>query len=35
VREYLATHTEFEIDRFVDSKLGISVAPEGYLKRIR
>lgn len=34
VWEYLKTHPEFEIDRSIDSKLLISVAPEGYLKRI-
>jgi cephalosporin hydroxylase len=35
VREYLATHTEFRIDHLIDNKLGISVSPEGYLKRVR
>jgi cephalosporin hydroxylase len=34
VREYLKTHSEFEIDKRIDHKLLISVAPEGYLKRI-
>jgi len=34
VWEYLKTHPEFEIDHSIDSKLLISVAPEGYLKRI-
>lgn len=34
VREYLKTHHEFEIDRQIDYKLMISVAPDGYLKRI-
>lgn len=34
VREYLKTHPEFEIDKQVDHKLLISVAPDGYLKRI-
>lgn len=33
VREYLSSHPEFEIDRCIDNKLLISVAPEGYLKR--
>lgn len=33
VREYLKTHSEFEIDKSIDHKLLISVAPEGYLKR--
>lgn len=35
VREYLKFHTEFEVDCKIDHKLLISVAPEGYLKRIR
>jgi cephalosporin hydroxylase len=34
VREYLKTHPEFEIDKQMDHKLLISVAPDGYLKRI-
>ena len=34
VHEYLKSHPEFEIDHAVDHKLMISVAPEGYLKRI-
>ena len=33
VHEFLETHPEFSIDREVDDKLLISVAPEGYLKR--
>lgn len=32
---YLKTHPEFAIDREMDNKLLISVAPEGFLKRIR
>lgn len=35
VWEYLKTHPEFEIDKHIDNKLMISVAPDGYLKRIR
>jgi len=35
VWEYLKTHPEFEIDKSVDYKLLISVAPDGYLKRTR
>jgi len=35
VRAYLAQHPEFEIDREIDNKLLISVASEGYLKRVR
>ncbi len=35
VREYLKTHSEFEIDKRIDHKLLISVAPDGYLKRTR
>jgi cephalosporin hydroxylase len=34
VREYLRSHPEFEIDKEIDSKLLISVAPDGYLKRV-
>lgn len=34
VWDYLKTHPEFEIDRMIDNKLLISVAPEGYLKRL-
>ena len=35
LREYLATHAEFAIDQRIDHKLLMSVAPNGYLKRIR
>lgn len=35
VREFLKSHKEFEIDKRIDNKLMISVAPEGYLKRLR
>ncbi len=34
VREWLKDHPEFEIDKQMDHKLLISVAPDGYLKRI-
>ena len=34
VREFLPAHREFEIDRDMDNKLLISVAPEGYLRRV-
>ena len=34
VREYLKSHSEFEIDKSIDDKLLISVAPDGYLLRI-
>jgi cephalosporin hydroxylase len=34
VLEYLKIHSEFEIDKSIDHKLLISVAPDGYLKRI-
>jgi cephalosporin hydroxylase len=33
VHEYLNAHPEFEIDKQMDHKLLISVAPDGYLKR--
>jgi cephalosporin hydroxylase len=35
VWEYLKTHDEFEIDKSVQNKLLITVAPDGYLKRIK
>lgn len=35
VFEYLKTHAEFEIDRDVQNKILITVAPEGYLRRVR
>lgn len=35
VWEFLEQNKDFEIDRAIDNKLLISVAPEGYLKRIR
>jgi cephalosporin hydroxylase len=35
VWEYLKTHPEFEIDKQMDHKLLISVAPDGYLKRVK
>jgi len=34
VHEFIKKHPEFEIDKSIDHKLLISVAPEGYLKRI-
>jgi len=35
VWEYLKTHNEFEIDKSIQNKLLITVAPDGYLKRVR
>lgn len=35
VWEFLRTHDEFEIDKIIDNKLLISVAPDGYLKRVK
>jgi cephalosporin hydroxylase len=32
--DYLKTHPEFEIDKSIHEKLLISVAPDGYLKRV-
>ena len=32
--EYLKTHPEFEIDKSIQDKLLITVAPDGYLKRV-
>jgi cephalosporin hydroxylase len=34
VWEYLKTHPEFEIDKSIQNKLLITVAPDGYLKRL-
>jgi cephalosporin hydroxylase len=35
VREFLSMHDEFEIDSSIHNKLGITVAPDGYIKRIK
>lgn len=35
VWEYLKTHKEFEIDKNIENKLLITVAPDGYLKKMR
>lgn len=35
VRKYLESHPEYEVDQRMDDKLLISVAPGGYLRRIR
>jgi cephalosporin hydroxylase len=35
VHEFLKSHAEFEIDKSIDSKLLVTVAPDGYLKRVR
>ena len=35
VLEYLKTHDEFMIDKGIDLQLMISMAPDGYLKRVR
>lgn len=35
VREYLKGHPEFEVDKAIERKLQITVAPDGYLKRLR
>jgi cephalosporin hydroxylase len=32
--KYLETHNEFEIDRMVQNKLLVTVAPDGFLKRV-
>ena len=34
VHQFLKKHPEFEIDKNIDNKLLISVAPDGYLKRV-
>jgi cephalosporin hydroxylase len=35
VHEFLKSHAEFEIDKSIDNKLLVTVAPDGYLKRVR
>jgi cephalosporin hydroxylase len=35
VQEYLKTHLEFEVDQNIQSKLLITVAPNGYLRRVK
>lgn len=35
VMEYLKSHPEFEIDKRIEHKLLITVAPDGYLRRVR
>lgn len=35
VWEYLKIHSEFEIDKTIQNKIMITVAPDGYLKRVR
>lgn len=35
VWEYLKTHSEFEIDKSIENKLLMTVAPDGYLKRVK
>jgi cephalosporin hydroxylase len=34
VWEYLRTHPEFEINKSIENKLLITVAPDGYLRRV-
>jgi len=33
-REFLKTHPEFQVDRSIQNKLLVTVAPEGFLKRV-
>jgi len=35
VREFLESNNDFEIDKSIDGKLLITVAPDGYLKRVK
>ena len=35
VREFLKSHSAFEIDKSIENKLLLTVAPDGYLKRLR
>jgi len=34
VREYLKSHSEFQMDKLFEDKLQLTLAPDGYLKRI-
>jgi cephalosporin hydroxylase len=34
MRQYLQSHPEFRVDKEIDSKLLVTVAPDGYLKRV-
>jgi cephalosporin hydroxylase len=35
VHEFLSTHPEFEIDKSIQDKIQVTVAPDGYLKKVR
>jgi cephalosporin hydroxylase len=35
VWEYLKNHSEFQVDKAIENKILISVAPEGYLQRVK
>ncbi len=35
VRKFIESHPEYEVDKRIDHKLLISVAPDGYLKRLK
>jgi cephalosporin hydroxylase len=35
VWEFLKRHPEFEIDKTIENKLLVTVAPDGYLKRVK
>jgi cephalosporin hydroxylase len=35
VHEYLRQDDRFEIDRDIDAKIQITVAPDGYLRRVK
>lgn len=34
VRQYLKSHSEFEVDKSIPDKLAITVAPDGFLRRV-
>ena len=34
VHEFLKTHKEFEIDKDIENKILITVAPDGFLKKV-
>lgn len=33
--KWIKSHAEFEVDKSIDNKLLVSVAPDGFLKRVR
>ncbi|GEK48178.1 cephalosporin hydroxylase [Bisbaumannia pacifica] len=35
IKEFLESHSEFEVDKYLDDKLMVSAAPLGFLKKVR